>query len=73
MENVVSMFDGEFKLYDFRLLRDSDGKVTALSFHMLIPHNYILSEAEITSALESRMSVYQSGLKLEIKFVQSYV
>lgn len=73
MENVVSMFDGEFKLYDFRLISDSDGKVTGLGYHMLIPHDYILSHEEITAALESRMSVYQSGLKLDITFICSYV
>ena len=47
MENAVSALNCEFKLYDFRLVRDDAGTVQKLSFHLLIPHQYAIEETEI--------------------------
>ena len=73
MENTLSMFDSQLKLYDFRLKKDDNGQLTAISFHLLVPHKYAMSENEITAELEQRMSEFQNGLKLHIRFINSFI
>jgi len=73
MENTLSMFDSQLKLYDFRLKKDDNGQLTAISFHLLVPHKYPMSENEITAELEQRMSKFQNGLKLHIRFINSFI
>ena len=74
MENEVSDFDSEFKLYDFRLGRSADGsKVEFLSFHLLIPHNYAVGEDEIKDELTARIGKYDPEMKLKIVFLKSFV
>ncbi|MBR2373890.1 MAG: cation transporter [Lentisphaeria bacterium] len=73
MENTVAAFDSEFKLYDFRLLKNDSGQVTGLTFHLLIPHRYGMTEQEINNALKERMSVYTPDLSLNITFLKSFV
>lgn len=74
MENEVSMYDSEFKLYDFRLVESEDFKrVEFLSFHLLIPYNYKAQEDEIAYALTERIRKYDSEMKLKIVFLKSFV
>lgn len=73
MENVISMFDSEFKLYDFRLEKDEKEEVNKLVFHMLIPHKYGMSQEEIRQELQNKMSVYRADLQLDILFLKSFV
>ncbi|MBO5202291.1 MAG: cation transporter [Lentisphaeria bacterium] len=73
MENEVAKFDSELKLYDFRLGKDEAGEVVSLSFHLLIPHRYGMTEAEIRTALQERMRAYKDGLELEITFLKSFI
>ncbi|MBR2625265.1 MAG: cation transporter [Lentisphaeria bacterium] len=73
MENAVCSFDSEFKVYDFRLKKDKAGEVTALAFHMLIPHRYGMSNKEITDALQKKMQEYKADLTLDIRFLQSFI
>ena len=73
MENEVSMFDSEFKLYDFRLVRDDAGTVQKLSFHLLIPHQYAIEETEIHEDLSRRMAKYDPNLSLSITFLKSFI
>ena len=73
MENEVAKFDSELKLYDFRLGKDKVGGVVSLSFHLLIPHRYGMTEAEIRTALQERMQAYKAGLELEITFLKSFI
>ena len=73
MENEVAKFDSELKLYDFRLGKDEAGGVVSLSFHLLIPHRYGMTEAEIRTALQERMRAYKDGLELEITFLKSFI
>lgn len=73
LENSAAEFDSELKIYDFRLLKDADEEVCALSFHLLIPHRYALSETELLEQLENRMQSYKKDLKLEISFQKSFV
>ena len=73
MENEVSMFDSEFKLYDFRLARDDAGTVQKLSFHLLIPHQYAIEETEIHEDLSRRMAKYDPSLGLNITFLKSFI
>ncbi|MBQ9804121.1 MAG: cation transporter [Lentisphaeria bacterium] len=73
MENTLSGFDSQLKLYDFRLKKDDNGQLAAISFHLLIPHKYAMSESEITAELEQRMSEFQNGLKLHIRFINSFI
>lgn len=73
MENEVAKFDSELKLYDFRLGKDNAGNVVSLSFHLLIPHRYGLTESEIHAALQDRIRVYKDDLELQILFLKSYI
>ena len=73
MENEVSKFDSEFKLYDFRLVRDDAGTVQKLSFHLLILHQYAIEETEIHEDLSPRMAKYDPNLSLNITFLKSFI
>ncbi len=73
MENTVAAFDSNFKLYDFHLVKNSAGEVNKLSFHLLIPHKYGMTHEEIREELCRRMSIYASGLQLDILFLKSFV
>lgn len=68
LEKTVAAFDPVFKVYDFRLEKDS-----VLSFHMLIPRTYALSGDEILFQLEQRMKQYSPEVRLQIKFVHAFV
>ena len=73
MENVVSMFDSEFKLYDFRLEKNLQGEVEKLSFHLLIPHRYGMTENEIHAALQKEMLKHKADIQLNIRFLKSFI
>ena len=73
MENTLADFDCCLKLYDFRLSKSADNEVEKLSFDLLVPHQYPMSEAEILEALQEKMHDYHSTLVLDIKFVNSFV
>ena len=73
MENCAAELDSELKIYDFRLIKNESGEVCALSFHMLVPHRYALSEDELLEKLESCMQNHKAGLKLEISFQKSFI
>ncbi len=73
LENAVSALDSELKLYDFRLPDCVDGKVKAISFHLLTPHCYWMNEGEIKDALQEKVAVYQSDIELEITFLKSFI
>lgn len=73
MENTISAFDSSFKLYDFRLGKNQSGEVKKLSFHLLIPHKYGMTPAEINEELRTRMSVYAPDIELDILFLKSFI
>ena len=73
MENAVSAFDADFKLYDFKLHKNQDGKVEMLSFHLLLPQKYAMTEEQIKAHLQRKMSEHQQDIQLEIRFVRSFV
>ena len=73
MENCAAELDSELKIYDFRLIKDDSGAVCALSFHLLVPHRYALSETELLEKLESCMQNHKAGLKLMITFQKSFI
>ncbi len=73
MENEVAKYDATFKLYDFRLGKDKDGEVYALSYHLLIPHKYTVSKELIHLELQKKMQEYKKDLVLEIQFLNSYI
>ena len=73
LENCAAELDSELKIYDFRLIKNESGEVCALSFHMLVPHRYALSEDELLEKLESCMQNYKADLKLEISFQRSFI
>lgn len=73
MENAASEFDRELKLYDFRLQKNDDDKVTGLSFHLLVPRRYSFSEKEITRILTEKMRRHQQDIELDIRFLKSFV
>ena len=73
IENIVSALDSEIKLYDFRLPEKNGGKVEKISFHLLIPHRYKMSENEIQEKIQQKTAEYQSNIKLEITFLKSFI
>ncbi len=73
LENSAAEFDSELKIYDFRLMKNEQNEVFALSFHLLVPHRYALSEKELREKLQNRMQKYKPDLILEISFQKSFV
>lgn len=73
LENLVAKLDSEMKVYDFRLDKNSEGKVEKINFHLLIPYKYSNVEAGIQQELQSRMRSYQDDLIINVRFVKSFV
>lgn len=73
LENAVSKLDSELKVYDFRLSECVEGKVGKISFHLLVPHRYGMSENEIQEALQLKMAEYQADIELDITFLKSFI
>ena len=73
LENTVAEYHSEFKVYDFRLVKDENEKVKKLSFHLLTPRNYAVPAEEILALLQDKMRIYDPVLELEIQFLNSYV
>ena len=73
MENAVSSIDSELKLYDFRLPGCENGQGRKISFHLLVPHRYWMSENEIREKLQQLMAEYQADIELEITFLRSFI
>ena len=73
LENTVAEYHSEFKVYDFRLVKDENEKVKKLSFHLLTPRNCAVPAEEILALLQDKMRVYDPVLELEIQFLNSYV
>ena len=73
MENEVSRFDSELKLYDFKLAKNPDGAVEILSFHLLVPHRYGMNETEIHDILTGKIRQYSPDITLDIRFLKSFI
>lgn len=74
LENAVADYNSEFKVYDFRISKNSvSNKVDLLSFHLLIPRGFPVPEEEIHTLLQERMKEYEKDLSLQIQFLNSYV
>ena len=73
LENAVSAFDSDFKIYDFKLGKDDCGDIEALSFHLLLPRKYAMTEEQIEKHLCGKMNSIKDGVKLQIRFVRSFV
>ena len=73
MENIIGKFDSELKLYDFRLIKDDGGRVKMLSFHLLIPHRYPMSEDEVKTALVKKIREFEPAMDLDILFLKSFI
>ena len=73
LETAVSNLGCELKLYDFRLHGVEDGKVKTISFHLLTPYRYCMSEREIKNELQQKMAEYQSDVELDITFLKSFI
>jgi cation diffusion facilitator family transporter len=73
LENAVSAFDSDFKIYDFKLEKEPSGEISALVFHLLLPRKYAMTEEQIKKHLQQKMAVHKADLKLEIRFIRSFV
>ena len=73
LENAVSAFDSDFRIYDFKLDKDPAGDVTALVFHMLLPRKYAMTEEQIQKHLQNKMNSHKEGIQLNIRFIKSFV
>ncbi len=69
--DVVRKIDRNFKLYEFHLRENSS--TPFLVFDLLIPRNYILSEAEITQKIQQAISQYDPAAEIKIHFAYSYI
>lgn len=73
LENAVSAFDSDFKIYDFKLEKEPSGEISALVFHLLLPRKYAMTEEQIKKHLQQKMAAHKADLKLEIRFIRSFV
>lgn len=73
IENIVSQLDSELKLYDFRLEKDNSTDQINLSFHLLVPHKYGMSNDEIRNELLQKLMSYQKNISLNIVFLKSFI
>lgn len=73
LENAVALFNSEMKVYDFKLIRESDQKVSGLDFHLLIPHNLPLDDSLLKEQLQEKMRSFSKNIVLEIRFIRSFV
>lgn len=73
LENAVSAFDSDFKIYDFKLAKEPSGEISALVFHLLLPRKYAMTEEQIKKHLQQKMAAHKADLKLEIRFIRSFV
>lgn len=73
LENAVSAFDSDFKIYDFKLEKEPSGEIFALVFHLLLPRKYAMTEEQIKKHLQQKMAAHKADLKLEIRFIRSFV
>ena len=73
LENTISAFDSEMKVYDFALRKNDDGSVSALDFHLLIPHSYIVPEEIITEKIQQKMQTFKADITMNIRFVKSFI
>ncbi|NLZ63764.1 MAG: cation transporter [Lentisphaerae bacterium] len=68
---AVKAIDHKFKLYDFHLEGSSD--TLRIHFNLLIPRNYILSQAEISEKLTAALQQYDARLAVQIDYLHSFV
>lgn len=73
LENAVSALDSDFKIYDFKLEKEPSGEISALVFHLLLPRKYAMTEEQIKKHLQQKMAAHKADLKLEIRFIRSFV
>ena len=73
LENAVSAFDSDFKIYDFKLAKEPSGEISALVFHLLLPRKYAMTEEQVKKHLQQKMAAHKADLKLEIRFIRSFV
>ena len=71
LETTVASLDNKFRVYDFRLKRNSENLV--FYFHVLIPRNYSLSNEEIKEHLLQKMREYSDKIELQVEFMNSYI
>jgi cation diffusion facilitator family transporter len=73
LENAVSAFDSDFKIYDFKLEKEPSGEISALVFHLLLPRKYAMTEEQIQKHLQNKMNSHKEGIQLNIRFIKSFV
>ncbi len=71
LEDKVKDIDPHFKLYDFRLKKA--GHKIQLHCHILIPRNYILTQADIYARLSEEMAQFAPVPELKIDFIHPYI
>ena len=72
MEEIITAFDCQFKLYDFRLKISDCGKLQ-LHFHLLIPRNYPIEREVLLQKFTARLQETAPDVKLIIEFIDSFV
>ena len=72
MEEIISLRDCQFKLYDFRLKIADTGNLQ-LCFHLLTPRNYPLSHQELHRELTREIQKSAPDAELIIEFINSYI
>lgn len=72
MEEIVTAFDCQFKLYDFRLKTAENGKLQ-LHFHLLTPRHYLADKNNIHAYFTEQIKKSAPEVELIIEFIESYV
>ncbi len=72
MEEIVTAYDCQFKLYDFRLKTSEKGNLQ-LYFHLLTPRHYLADKNDIHAYFTRQIQKSAPQVELLIEFIDSFV
>ena len=72
MEEIVTAYDCQFKLYDFRLKTSEKGNLQ-LYFHLLTPRHYLADKSNIHAYFTRQIQKSAPEVELLIEFIDSFV
>ena len=72
MEEIITAYDCQFKLYDFRLKTAENGNLQ-LCFHLLTPRHYLADKNNVHAHFTRQIQKSAPQVELLIEFIDSFV
>ena len=72
MEEIITAYDCQFKLYDFRLKTAANGNLQ-LCFHLLTPRHYLADKSNVHAYFTRQIQKSAPQVELLIEFIDSFV